>query len=300
MADSDAVTATPDDAGDLSPGATLRKAREARETSIQDVADELHLDSWMLEALERNDFAALGAPVFAKGHLRQYAKVLGVDQDDLMVAYYNVCGPREQPPLLADSTLRAEGRAEQSFSWLWPMLIALVVISAIGVSIYLWMQPTAQPASISGEVTQFDVPLTETEAVPTGEAKIETPPPAVVEEPQQVTGDTVESLLIPAVPDTEEAGLADSAAGSIVSNNLMITMRFRGESWVEVYDAKRQKLLYGLVDAATVKYLSGPPPVSVFIGSQNDVSIEVNGEAFAVPRQAIKGKTARFQIDAPE
>ena len=54
------------------PGVQLRRAREAKGLLVHDIAQELHLDEWMLQALEEDDFTALGAPVFAKGHMRKY------------------------------------------------------------------------------------------------------------------------------------------------------------------------------------------------------------------------------------
>ena len=40
-----------------------------------------------MTALERDDFAALGAPVFVKGHLRRYAALLGLAEDEILGAY---------------------------------------------------------------------------------------------------------------------------------------------------------------------------------------------------------------------
>jgi len=45
---------------------------------VQHVAEELHLDIRVIEALETNRFEALGAPVYARGHLRKYATLLGL------------------------------------------------------------------------------------------------------------------------------------------------------------------------------------------------------------------------------
>ncbi len=46
------------------------------------MAKELHLDEPKVQALEENQFDVLGAPVFAKGHLRKYAELVGVPVDD--------------------------------------------------------------------------------------------------------------------------------------------------------------------------------------------------------------------------
>ena len=59
-------------------GERLAEARHKEEIPLSDIAKELHLDEFKVEALERNEFDVLGAPVFAKGYLRKYAQLVGV------------------------------------------------------------------------------------------------------------------------------------------------------------------------------------------------------------------------------
>src|SRR5690606_11759211 len=73
-------------AGD-NPGKLLRLERERRGLTIAQVAGELHMDSGVTRALEAGDFASLGAPIFVKGHLRNYAKLLGMDGEKIVHAY---------------------------------------------------------------------------------------------------------------------------------------------------------------------------------------------------------------------
>ena len=54
-------------------GERLAAARREQQISVLEIAKELHLDEPKVRALEKNDFEMLGAPVFAKGHLKKYA-----------------------------------------------------------------------------------------------------------------------------------------------------------------------------------------------------------------------------------
>ena len=81
----------------LSIGRRLTLAREARQLSIERVADSLHLDVRMVEALERDDRAALPSAIFVKGYLRGYAGMVGLPADDLVREYTDLAG--EPPPL---------------------------------------------------------------------------------------------------------------------------------------------------------------------------------------------------------
>ena len=55
------------------PGAELARERERQGLTEQQVAEQLNLDVSVIHWIENDDFAALGAPVFAKGHLRRYS-----------------------------------------------------------------------------------------------------------------------------------------------------------------------------------------------------------------------------------
>ena len=62
------------------PGLRLRTARETAGISLEDAAGRLKLRASILDALEREDLAALGAPVFARGYAASYARLLGLPE----------------------------------------------------------------------------------------------------------------------------------------------------------------------------------------------------------------------------
>lgn len=64
-------------------GVRLRRAREERGLSLEECAERLYLPATVLQALESEQFAALGAGVYARGHLRRYAGLLELDATSL-------------------------------------------------------------------------------------------------------------------------------------------------------------------------------------------------------------------------
>jgi cytoskeleton protein RodZ len=74
-------------AGLASPGALLRTAREGRGLSIEEAADRLRLNEALVLAMEEDRFGLLGAPVFARGHLRNYAALVGAREREVMEAF---------------------------------------------------------------------------------------------------------------------------------------------------------------------------------------------------------------------
>ena len=65
-------------------GARLRDAREAAGLSIESVAGQLKMPVRVVRSLESDDWSTLGAPVFVRGQVRSYARLLGVDVESLL------------------------------------------------------------------------------------------------------------------------------------------------------------------------------------------------------------------------
>jgi cytoskeleton protein RodZ len=79
-------------------GARLRAGREKLGLTVFQTAEKLHVDSRVVDALESDDFAALGAPVYARGHIRHYAELVGESPTELNTLYTNLSRV-EQPDL---------------------------------------------------------------------------------------------------------------------------------------------------------------------------------------------------------
>lgn len=112
-----------------SPGARLRAAREARGLSIEDVAERLRLNAALVLAMEQDRFALLGAPVFARGHLRNYAVLVGAPEQEIMAA----CDVDDvpQPSLLPALDLKPRSRSHAR--WAWPVAAVLLAIAVVAV-----------------------------------------------------------------------------------------------------------------------------------------------------------------------
>src|SRR5213082_2507700 len=68
-------------------GEELKREREIRGISLKEIADDTKISKRFLEALERNDHKTLPAPVFTRGFVRQYARYLGLNAEDMVNRY---------------------------------------------------------------------------------------------------------------------------------------------------------------------------------------------------------------------
>ena len=132
-------------------GERLATARRELKISVVEIAKELHLDEAKVRALERNEFDVLGAPVFAKGHLKKYAELVNINSEDVLVDYYQMNRTPELPPVV--STRKPPRRELSPGPW-----IAIIVIIVIAVTAYFWFtRPTVPEPATDPVVTTDDV-----------------------------------------------------------------------------------------------------------------------------------------------
>ncbi len=110
-----------------SPGARLRGAREAMALTIEAAAERLRLNAALVLAMEEDRLALLGAPVFARGHLRNYAALLGLPEDEILAAFGSVEIP--EPSFLPAMDLRPKVRDHAR--WAWPVAAVLLAIAVV-------------------------------------------------------------------------------------------------------------------------------------------------------------------------
>lgn len=292
----DPKRARADDPG--GPGDSLRRAREARGLKVEEAARALHLDTWIIEALEADDFEAIGAPVFAKGHLRQYGSMLGLATDDLMIAYYRVRGRHDAPPPPITATMARPEEGRGMF-YIAAVVVAVVIVA---LAVLLWFVAGRAPVQITSSSTGAPVADAAPVAAVAAEPQLDTTPdrgatPASSAAPAVADETTPESPAVAAgATDTVTAPLADSAPQPPAP--VRLEMRFGGESWVEVYDADGERLLYNMVGAGRTRRVEGRPPLEVYLGRSDGVTLAVDGEAFTIPASSVRGNTARFQVGA--
>jgi cytoskeletal protein RodZ len=84
-------------------GEDLRREREIRGISLKEISDATKISRRFLEAIERNDHGVLPAPVFTRGFVREYARYVGLNADDLVSRYNQAATVDERietPPVI--------------------------------------------------------------------------------------------------------------------------------------------------------------------------------------------------------
>jgi transcriptional regulator with XRE-family HTH domain len=68
-------------------GEELRREREIRGISLKEISDATKISKRFLEAIEKNDHRTLPAPVFTRGFVREYARYLGLNAEEIVNRY---------------------------------------------------------------------------------------------------------------------------------------------------------------------------------------------------------------------
>jgi cytoskeleton protein RodZ len=290
----DAVEAVGD-----TPGPRLRRERERQGLSVQKAADEMHLDTWVIDALETDTYARLGPTVYAKGHLRKYAALLGLPVAEIVAGYESLALGTPQPQTTRIRSL-VPNSALQSLPWgkVAGVLVLLLLLFAVA-----WWQPWQQrlPAVVADGKPAVIAP-DGTSPAPAGavsesaaEPMPEVPPPAAtapisvpMTAPITAAGASPTLDAAPAAPVVPESG----------AGHARLRMSFSADSWVDVRDATGKRVFSGNGHANSVKSLAGEAPLRVYLGFASGVQLEINERTVAIGPQFVNGDVARFEAGA--
>jgi cytoskeleton protein RodZ len=159
----------------VAPGALLREARERQGLSLADVARHLKLSLRQVDAIEKDNFAALPGPVFVRGFMRNYARLVALDAAVLVAAAEATPGfplpPASatiqtvaQPVVSSTGNARRDGPRGKR-AW-WPVT-AVLIVAAIALMYFRGHEPAVEPApnEVSLGIESLDTELPRPEPV---------------------------------------------------------------------------------------------------------------------------------------
>jgi len=122
-------------------GEELRKQRELRQITLQEIAESTKVNLRLLEALEHDDFDALPGGLFTRGFIRAYAGHLGLDPEAMVNAYlYQIghAGAEKHPRAHRNPELPRLQRDRQVSARRWPPAWSLVAAALLMMAALLW------------------------------------------------------------------------------------------------------------------------------------------------------------------
>ncbi|MEO7208459.1 MAG: RodZ domain-containing protein [Steroidobacteraceae bacterium] len=290
------------------PGSKLKAERERRGLSAQKAADEMHLDRWVIDALETDDYQRIGPTVYAKGHLKKYAALLGLPTTEILAGFESRAPSRAEPAAAGPSMLLHSRDDAPSAGRLSLMQIGAAAAVALLIGVLWWRPwhprvkaPSASPAAMVHAAP--DAKPGESGLVPGGAAA----PIAAESSPQAAAADPGSALSSGKVVNPGNAALPGAAAGAGTdaptgpvagAGRARLRLSFSADSWVDVHDASGKRTFAGNGLANSVKTVSGTAPLRVYLGFGSGVQLEINDRAVAIGPQFFSGDVARFEAGA--
>ena len=138
----------------ISVGDTLRRARLKGNLQLEEVSNELKISTRMLQAIEDDQYDKLPGGVFAKSFVRQYARLLGLDEEEIAARMQQAMGPVEETPQFPERPKPGGGSpiqvpkvdewetvGDKRFRWSgWLSAVVLVAVMLVCSAVYTWMQ----------------------------------------------------------------------------------------------------------------------------------------------------------------
>lgn len=279
-------------------GQQLAQLREARGLDVGKVAEALRCDRGIIEALEADRCADLGAAVFARGHLRRYADHLGAPTADLLARWAEEQGAAQPLPDLT----RAPQAPRPIDTRRWGRVLARVA-GALAIGLAAWwilqgagLRRAAAPAAATAAAPAASAVA---QAVPVPQAPA--PVPAAPLDPAPVPAAAVAAPPVAPAPVTAAPVTPAPATPSPVAvapGDVALAFTTASDCWAEVTDARGARRLYQMIRAGERVTTAGASPLRVTLGRGDVTRLEIGGRPAAIPADAIRDAVARFEVAA--
>ncbi|GAB4180837.1 MAG: helix-turn-helix domain-containing protein [Wenzhouxiangellaceae bacterium] len=302
-----------------SPADLLRKTRMAKKWSVDEVAKRLKLSVTTVKSLEKDGCPDNG-DVYRRGYAINYAKLLGLDVNQFSEQLGSAITVDNTPPPAALTQAPRAHRAERL------MRFATYALGTAVVAVPLVWSLTEGAANFFSSSRV----LAEREAAGTdqnGQLTAQPPAPAV-EAPQHMNASVapipglgssrnapatpIEEPELPASPvaESEQPVLASntspSAAVDIDSileqpaeaealGTPKLQLSLQSDSWVEITDARGERLEYDLLLGGSTHSYQGAAPYRILIGRATGVELRHHGEIVDLA-PFIRGNVASFEL----
>lgn len=281
----------------------LRQAREAAGLHIAALAAALKVPVRKLEALEAGRYSELPDLTFARALASSACRHLRIDANAVLDEIPHpeephlsqfpkaIGAPFRTPPSESAGGGNVGGGGLKKAVWL-----AVILLLAAGAVFLLpdpppwsaWLSKDASPAAPARDGLVVD-PVSSLSSA-TADAAL----PVEAQEPSGAVQETLPDAALPSAQiSAEEAKPVEQPVAPAA--NAVLVLRAKGESWVEVVNARGGVSVQRLVRAGDVLDFSSAPPYSVVIGKADQVEVLVRGKPMDIAPMT-RNSVARFEV----
>ena len=287
-------------------GERLRRQREMRGVSLEEISKSTKIGTRSLKAIEDEDFEKLPGGIFNKGFVRAYARFLGLDEEQIVGDFeeaWNAYEAERTPQVFAVPEQEAK---PSSSGWGWISLLVVVLFGIGGWYGYERMrapqvvapqtsQPDSSRPSSTAETNQNSPAALAPQPVQNGNASPSSSPPDKPSPEPQTTASGASTKVSPAVsPAKPPSSTAAPAKPQPAAIRLQVFAR--EDSWLSV-SADGKDLGQGILAAQKTRSIRAQNEVRLKIGNLGGVEISFNGQPVTLDGQPNEVKELTFTAE---
>jgi len=113
------------------PGELLRGARQLYGWSVEEVAVELNLLPYIIQALESDDYDQLAGWTYVVGYLRSYGKLVSVNVESAIKQHENILPPTQDGPGTVTENIVHRQPIAIHYRWVVTVVVLIVVVGGL-------------------------------------------------------------------------------------------------------------------------------------------------------------------------
>jgi cytoskeleton protein RodZ len=277
----------------VGPGLMLSEARKKLLLSAEDVSKRLNFRTHLVDEIEKDIFDPLLPATFNRGYLRNYAKLVGVDIDEVLSAYDMLSVAEVQRSEMQSFSNLVEKKVEHSrLMWISYLIVALLV----GLMVLWWFQEPKLSVNLFEQLNPEQ--QTSNNASNLVNDKVdEKIDQKSIEESTLPKTDAIETDSQKNVEVVAESQIESkvSVETELVADISTVVFTFSGDCWVNIYDATGERIAWGVKKLGYVMTITGKAPLKVTLGKPELAAIAFNGKQVDMSSFNV-GNIAKFTL----
>ncbi|MGH9552585.1 MAG: helix-turn-helix domain-containing protein [Terriglobales bacterium] len=278
-------------------GARLKREREQRKITLDEIAVSTKIGTRFLAAIEEDRFDQLPGGIFNKGFVRAYARHLGMDENQAIADFVAATEPvlpeppQEAPVLAALAERVPEAKKKSRSDGGLPWGIFAIVLLALACGLAIWgFHSRQKPARPGIEVPGLQKPdssaLGDQKEAPRSEAKSALPDPIAA------TSQSPPPQPAPAAPESATSTAAATIPGAD-AGLFRVLIKARHDSWVAI-TADGKQIVQDTLAAPAEQSIEARDQIVIKTGNVGALEISFNGKKLASQGGYNQVKTLTF------
>jgi len=278
-------------------GARLKREREQRKITLEDVSVSTKIGTRFLIALEEEHFDQLPGGIFNKGFVRAYARHLGIDEEQAIADYLAASGANQPDPKAEEALLldvRGEEPSHVAARVPWGILAIGLVAIAVGFAFWGFRtrERSAEP-TVRMEPSIEKVKTAPAASAPELKNASATPAVEPVSPPAENVSSTPKTVEAQAANGVQLASATSAGAPNQQPGSFVVSIKAREDAWISI-TADGKQIMQDILVAPVEKAVAARSQIVIKTGNAGGLDFSFNGTKLPLQGDYGEVKTLTF------